>query len=81
MTFKISDRVQIEVEENNEATITWCDFQQGQVGHIHIDGSELAVVSKCNKKGKTTSFILDMIHPNVLVRPLPLECDEVGNVL
>lgn len=81
MTYELSNKVQIEITDANEATITWCDFQQGQVGSIMIDGSDLAVVYKCNKKGKTTSFILDMVHPNVLVRPLPLECDEAGNVI
>lgn len=81
MTIKISDRVQIEVTDANEATITWCDFQKGIVGSIDIDGSELAVVSKCYKDGYTKTIILDMIEPNVMIRPFPLECDEVGNVL
>ena len=81
MIIKLSNRVQIEISNANEATITWCDFQKGIVGHIDIDGSDLAVVSKCYKDGHTKTVILDMIEPNVFVRPFPLECDEVGNVL
>lgn len=80
MTYKLSDRVQIEIDAG-EATITWCDFDKGQVGHISVDGSELVQVTKCNKKGKTTTFLIDMISENVLIRPFPLQCDEVGNVL
>ena len=80
MTYNLSDRVQIEITDSGEATVTWCDFQKGIVGSIDIDGSDLAVVSKCYKDGHTKTIILDMIEPNVMIRPFPLECDEVGNV-
>ena len=80
MIIKISDRVQLEVTDNNECTLTWCDFQKEIVGSLDIDGSDHVVMSKCYKDGHTKTIILDMIEPNVMIRPFPLECDEVGNV-
>lgn len=81
MTIKLSNTVELEVTDAGEATVTFCDFDKEQVGHIFIDGSDLVQVTKCYKDGHNKTFLIDMIEPNVTIRPFPLQCDEFGNVL